>query len=195
MGRIEKNLDEALDISVDEMLETTLDDDNADAYIADVHREIFNSSDNPNYEEDKEEIEKYNKRKRQIEEFKKTLESAKDIDNKSWAQQIIKNCTHNMLVAQKIALDEIEEDPMSKKISSFSELSNAITASVKTMVDIDNAEESLKQSGEKNILRRLEVESKLNILDGEGSSAKFGLGSGSMDEMLKLLDSENAPNE
>jgi hypothetical protein len=183
-------LDDAMGISTDDMLEIDdLDEDNVDDYLSDVRSAIRNTPENPHDEEDQKEIEVYNKRKREAAEYRKKLDMVVDMDNKDWAQQILKNSTHNMLLAQKVALDEIVEDPMSKKITSMSEISNAITSAAKTMLDIDAQEENLKLSQEKNRLRKLEVESKLNILDS--SSLKGNVGSGSTEEMLELLDSEH----
>ena len=188
-----EKLDEAMGITTEDMLsETDLNEDNIDEYLSDVKSAISNTPDNPHDEEDQKEIERYNKRKNEIAEFRKKLDTAKDMENKDWAQQILKNSTHSMLVAHKIALDEIEEDPMSKKFTSFAEISNAITSSTKTMIDIDNSDEVLKQSQKKIDLRELEVQSKLNILD---TSIKDGLGAGSTDEMLELLDSEEPVEE
>jgi hypothetical protein len=191
VGRTEDNLNDALDISVEDMLSSGLDEENADDFIQDIHREMNRTPDSPNEEMDQQEIDRYNKRRQDIAKFKETLQDTDKIDNKDWAQQILKNSTHNMLIAQKIAIDEIEEDPMSKKITSLAELSNAITSAAKTMIDIDNDKETLEITKEKNILRRMEVESKLNVLDGQGMSVSDGIGSGSTEDMLKLLESES----
>jgi hypothetical protein len=184
-----EELDDAMGISTNDMLDIDdLDEDNVDEYLSDVRSAIKNTPENPHDEEDQKEIELYNKRKREIAEFREKLDAASDMTNKDWAQQVLKNSTHNMLVAQKVALDEIAEDPMSKKITSMSEISNAITSAAKTMLDIDNQEKVIKQSDEKIRLRKMEVESKLNILDT--NTLQNNVGSGSTEDMLELLDSE-----
>jgi hypothetical protein len=185
-----EELDDAMGITTDAMLNIDdLDEDNVDEYLSDVRSAIKHTADNPHDEEDQKEIERYNNRKNEIAQFRKKLDVVGEMENKDWAQQILKNSAHNMLVAQKVALDEIAEDPMSKKITSMAEISNAITSAAKTMMDIDTQDENLQLSKEKNRLRKLEVESKLNILDT--SSLKNNVGSGSTEDMLELLETED----
>jgi len=166
----------------DEKFKLTADDLN------DIEEVIRNSPVNPHNVMDEEELARYNKRREDLAKFKQDLEFAEKMShehgNEEWAKTVIKANTMKMLIAQKIAIDDIEETGDTRRLTSISELSNAITNSAKTVVDIENAKETLKLSREKLDIRRQE----LDLKEGPVVDMQNGLGIGSPTDLLKALD-------
>ena len=79
--------------------------------LKDIEEAIKNSPESPCSEEDKREIERYNKRKEQVAKFKEDIKKVEELCDKDWAKVILKSSTKNMMLAQILATDEIEEYP------------------------------------------------------------------------------------
>ncbi len=164
--------------------------------LKDIEEAIKNSPESPCSEEDKREIERYNKRKEQVAKFKEDIKKVEELCDKDWAKVILKSSTKNMMLAQTLATDEIEEYPDSKRMTSLAELSNAITTAAKTVIDLNVQDEMLTLAKEKNKMREMEIQMKMkgDMVETTGVS----LGTGSTSDMLKLLsqskieDIENA---
>lgn len=132
---------------------------------------------------DEEDIEKYNKSRAEIAAFKKEIEDAKNMSNKDWSQSLLKESVKNMMVAQKLASNHLEDGYESRSITPFAELSNALTTAIKTVVDIDNDKEHIELAREKNQLRRAELE------DGVITTNKIegSIGYGTTADMLTMV--------
>jgi len=154
--------------------------------LKDIEDAIRDTDVGPQDTTDKTQVTKYNERREEIARFKKELSDIENMEDKDWAKLILKNSARNMMVAQKIASDEIEEyGSNARDITSISELSNAITTAAKGVVDIEHSHENLQLAKEKLKLREKEV-----MIKSEGSGFEHtidSIGVGSVKDMMKLL--------
>jgi hypothetical protein len=151
----------------------------------DIDKLIKDSEQEINYNDSKE-IERFNKRQLTLSQLHTDIESARQMPNKTWAEMYLKRSVEKIAIVQEIASQEIEDNPASKNVTSFGELSNAMVASVNAVLDIEREDQKLRMSQEKNDLRRLELESKGGpIINAENSKKIIGIGSN--DDILRLI--------
>ena len=137
MGQLKQKLDDALGIDVEKVL---------------------NDADNELAKLDSKEIEKYNNQKKIIDELQTNLKTARTMVDKDWAESLLKLSAEKSMEVQERFRQEIEDNPVSKNVTSFSELSNSIVNTVNAVLDIKREEEKIGISKEKNELRRREID-------------------------------------
>jgi hypothetical protein len=173
MSKIQDKINDALGIDIDK---------------------VIDDAENQDIETDAAAIEKYNQRKEVIEKLKQDLKDARSLQNKDWAEAMLKNSAEKIAVTQEIFTQEIEDDPVSKNITAHSELANALVNTVKAVHDLDMEEEKLKLSKEKNQLRRAELEGDGGTLLNAQNNDKV-IGVGSNDDILRLMKSGIDPSD
>jgi len=150
----------------------------------DVERAIKEAEDDIN-DLSQQEIDKFNERREMVAEFKKDLKLVRDFSDKDWCLAMLKNSAEKMSTVQHVFEKEIHDDPISRNVTAMGELSNALNATVKSVMDIVNDEKRIAQSQEKNDLRRMEIESGGGPLLGQGKQGILGVGSNS--DLLKMI--------
>lgn len=161
MNNISKRLDDALGIDLDKVL-----------------------SDSSVTPSDAGMLQKHQDRKEHIDKVKQNLKDARSMSNKEWAQALLKRSADTLMMTQEVFSKEIEDNPASKNISALGELSNALTATISEVVKIDQEEEKIAISKEKNSIRRDE-NSASPILNMGASSNVIAIGKGS--DILTML--------
>jgi hypothetical protein len=154
-----------------------------DALGIDVDRLIKDAEDQVN-ELDDAQIQKYNERRNLIDKLKQDLTSARNMDNKSWSEALLKRSAETIVISQEIFAQQIEDDPASKNITALGELSNSLVNTVNAVQDIEREERKLKIAQEKNDLRSREID--MNF--GDVVNAKSGvIAIGSGQDLIALL--------
>lgn len=162
-----KKIDKALDIDIDKIISEA--DQEVDDY-------------------DKQQLKKYDERQQAIDTAKKSLENARNMSNKNWAEALLKKSAENIMISQEIFVKEIEEDPVSRNLTAMGELSNSLVSTVKTVRDLENDDVKIDQAQQKIDLRRRELESGgKEIVAGSGGNF---VGQGTGKDILKLLKGE-----
>jgi hypothetical protein len=140
---------------------------------------------------DKDQIEKYNERRKEIDTLKQNLKDARVMKNTDWAEALLKVSAEKMMIAQGIFTQEIEDDPASKNITALAELGNALVNTVNAVQDVEREERKLVISQEKNDLRRKEIEiNSGEILDVDGNGV-VAIGTGQ--DLLALIHNNIDP--
>lgn len=146
-----------------------------------------------------EELDAIQARKELVSNIKSSLKDIKNVGNRSWTEAIMKTAIENAVIGQQLAIADLEDDFQSKKVSSISELTNAITSGASELVKLDFQQEHLRISQEKNDLRKLEITGG-KIIDATGDKDIMSIGKstdllklirgGNMDEIVDVEDSE-----
>jgi hypothetical protein len=138
-------------------------------------------------EMDQDEIKKYNERKDIVQKLKQDLKDARSLSNKQWSEALLKNGADNLVVVQETFKQEIIDDPISRNVTAFSEVSNALVNTVESVLDIERQERKLEMSQEKNDLRRMEINNNSGpMIEGSGKQI---IGIGSNEDILKMINS------
>jgi hypothetical protein len=132
----------------------------------------------------KEDLEAIQARKDKVNAVKKSLKECRGMKNKDWATSIIQASVENAVITQHLALADIEDDFQSKKVTSISELTNAITSGASELVKLDQQDEHLAISREKNEIRKNEGRGG-PILDSVGGEPIVSIGKSR--ELLKMI--------
>jgi len=133
---------------------------------------------------DSKEIEKFNERKKVIENLRTNLKDARTMKNKNWAEALLKLSVEKSMEVQEVFRQEIEDCPASKNVTSFSELANSIVNTVTAVMELDREEERIAISKEKNELRKKELESNGGrLIDAQGKT----VGIGTNEDIMKLV--------
>jgi len=138
------------------------------------------------------ELDDIKERKDKVNSLKKDLKDARGMKNTQWAESIIKSSVENAVIAQHLAIGDLEDDFQSKKVTSLSELTNAISSGASELVKLEHAQENLQISREKVELRRQEL-SGGKLLDSENSKDIMAIGT--TKDLLKLVNSGNIEEE
>jgi hypothetical protein len=136
-----------------------------------------------------EELEQIQKQREKAQEVRNTLKDTRGMANKNWAEAIIKSSIENAVVAQHLAVHDLEDNFESKKITSMSELTNAITSGASELVKMDNQERHLEIAQEKNDLRRLESTGGKIIDTNSNGEPIEAIGKGK--DLLKLIKAQD----
>ena len=146
-----------------------------------------------------EELDAIQARKELVSNIKSSLKDIKNVGNRSWTEAIMKTAIENAVIGQQLAIADLEDDFQSKKVSSISELTNAITTGASELIKLDFQQEHLRLSQEKNDLRKLEITGG-KIIDATGDKDIMSIGKstdllklirgGNMDEIVDVEDSE-----
>lgn len=139
-----------------------------------------------------EELEQIEKQRAKAREVRQTLKDTRGMANKNWAEAIIKSSVENAVIAQHLAVSDLEDNFESKKITSMSELTNAITSGASELVKMDHNERHLEQGQEKIDIRRAESNGG-PILDMPGGEPVQAIGKGK--DLLKLIKAEEESEE
>jgi len=142
---------------------------------------------------DKAEIQKYNERKDQLSKFRQDIKDARSLQNPTWAEWLLKKSAENIMEAQHLAKNEIEDCPAGKNITPLAELSNSLVTTVNAVMDLDREERKLVISKEKNELRRMEIEAANGPVLNQGNDKVIGIGTN--DDILKLINAEIDPTQ
>lgn len=164
-----------------------------DALGIDVEKVIKDAEDEVS-DLDQQEIEKYNERKEIISKLKQDLKDARTLNDKTWAQALLKRSAERITLTQEIFTHEIEDDPVSKNVTAQAELANALVNTVSGVLDIEREDIKIAISKEKNDLRRLEIESQGGPIINSPSGGKV-IGVGSNHDLLKLIKSGIDPTK
>jgi len=165
MSKRKNKLDEILGIDIDKIVDDSV-------------REIE--------EMDQTHIQKHNERKDIIEKLKNTIETARDLPDENWSQILLKLSAEKIVLVQENIRQEIEDNPASRNVTAFGEISNALVNTVNGVLEVKREAQRIQISKEKNDLRRKELDSHKNpTIDAEGKV----IGIGSNDDILKLLNS------
>ena len=162
---MKEKIDDALGIDIDKLIEDSEQDVDTD---------------------DEKQVQKYNERREVIHKLKTKLKDARTLTDSKWAEQLLKVSAEKIMEVQEIFRQEIEDCPASKNVTAFGELSNSLTNTVKSVLDIDREQQKIEISREKNILRKREIEIAGGgpILEGEGKTI---VGQGSNNDIMKLI--------
>lgn len=172
MSNLQDRIDSALGVDVDKVIE-------------DAEQEVSSVDDA--------QIQKYNERKEEIQRIKDDLKNARSMANKHWAEALLKNSAEKIVITQSIFAQEIEDDPASKNVTAFGELSNALVNTVNAVQDIEREERKLKVSERKNELREKEIAANSGeIIDAKG---KGFLGSATGKDIMALISNGIDPTE
>lgn len=136
-----------------------------------------------------EDLKAIQERKEKVVKLKNDLSVARNMQNKQWAESIIKASVENAVIGQHLAISDLEDDFQSKKVASLSELTNAITSGASELVKLDQQDKHLEIAQEKNRLRRAELNG--DVIDTEGSSTEEIKAIGTGPELLKALKSKS----
>ena len=129
-------------------------------------------------------IEKHNLRRKKVEALKQTLKDARSMQNKDWAESILKKTIDNLVITQEIFTEEIEDNPKASNVTAQGDIANALTSAVREVMELDREDKRIAISQEKNDLRRMEVlRTGGNTIDSTGKV----IGTGSADDLLKAL--------
>jgi hypothetical protein len=148
---------------------------------------IINDADKEVSKVDEAQLQRVRERNERVEKLQKDLEMARNMPTKEWGRALLKNSAEKLVVVQDCMAEEIKINPVSKNVTSISELSNALTATVNAVMDVDREDEKMKIAQEKNDLRRMEIE---QFNGGKPTIEGFGqkiIGVGSNDDLLKML--------
>lgn len=171
-----KSLNKALGIDDDELDKII---NSAEASVGNQQTQITGLS--------QEEIDKFNAKREEVTKLKDTLKLARDMSDQDWARSIIKAGVDNAMLVQLKATQDIEEDYRSNKVQSMSELTNAIVAGAKAVVDITQGDRNLDIQQERNEIRKTEIAARIKTIDASGSSEQTRIGT--KKELLKLIHS------
>ena len=164
-----------------------------EALSVDVQQVIKDAEEEVN-EMDDAQIEKYNERRKEIDQLKNSLKVARSMQDRDWAESILKNSTDKMIISQAIFTQEIEDDPCSKNITALGELSNALANTVNAVLDIEREERKLAQNDKKIELRAKEVEiASGGVLDANKGENFIGAGTGQ--DVIAMLRAQGLRQE
>jgi hypothetical protein len=132
-----------------------------------------------------EELDAIQQRKELVSNIKSSLKDMKTVENNQWVEAIMKTAIENAVIGQQLAIADLEDDFQSKKVSSISELTNAITTGASEIVKLEHQSQHLELAKEKNELRRLQI-SGGKIIDSDNNKGE-NLISGKGKDLLKLI--------
>jgi hypothetical protein len=160
-----------------------LNDDELEKIINETEKNFKEDFPNPN---NNAQVIQYNQRKKEVEDLKAELKAARGMKNSDWSRGIIKKTLENAMVAQHIAVSEVEDVYQSNKIQTLAEISNVIVSGAKALTDIDIAEKTIEIQQERNNIRKLEMRGDKGELLAEGQAKMIGTGK----DILRLMKAE-----